>query len=235
MTDFQAAVHRAMHAWIQPRDFAEARAIQYRLARQVRVDDGPTEWRWVLGLDGAFVRDDRVMLAGAVLWDRMQNAVTACWIAHTEVRMPYRPGFLSFRETPGYLAVLQQVDRPVDVLIVDGQGIAHPRGLGIAAHLGVLLDWPTIGVGKTRLFGVHAEPAPEAGHWTPLRHPRTHRTIGAVVRTRRRVRPVFVSPGHRVSVSVAVQIVLATCRGYRLPEPQRHAHRWVTQRRKEWQ
>ncbi len=225
------AARQALDQWQTPADLEEARDLQRTLARRVRAEDGPTRWRWVLGLDSAFVEGGRRILAGAVLWDAVRRAVVGRWVAVADVEFPYVPGFLSFRETPGYLRVMTQVDRPVDVLIVDGQGTAHPRGFGIACHIGVLLDWPTIGVGKSRLFGRHETPAPDAGQWVPLRHPRTGAVIGAVLTTRPRTRPVYVSPGHRVSLERAVAVVLDCCDGYRLPEPQRQADQWVKRMR----
>lgn len=225
------AARRALRQWRTPADLEEARSLQWTLARQVRTEDGPARWRWVLGLDSAFVEGGRRIVAGAVLWDAAQRTTVHRWVALADVEFPYVPGFLSFRETPGYLRVMTQVDHPVDVLIVDGQGTAHPRGFGIACHIGVLLDWPTVGVGKSRLFGRHEAPAPNAGQWVPLWHPRTGAVIGAVLTTRPRTQPVYVSPGHRVSLERAIAIVLDCCDGYRLPEPQRQADQWVRQMR----
>jgi len=225
------AAWQALRQWRTPADLQEARNLQWTLARRVRAEDGPTRWRWVLGLDSAFIGGGHRILAGAVLWDAVGRTTVHRWVAVADVEFPYVPGFLSFRETPGYLRVMTQVDHPVDVLIVDGQGTAHPRGFGIACHIGVLLDWPTIGVGKSRLFGRHETPAPNAGQWVPLWHPRTGAVIGAVLTTRPRTRPVYVSPGHRISLEQAVAVVLDCCDGYRLPEPQRQADQWVRQMR----
>ncbi|GBC84858.1 Endonuclease V [bacterium HR11] len=227
------AAQQALRQWRMPADLKEARNLQWTLARRVRTEDGPTQWRWVLGLDSAFVEGGRRIVAGAVLWDAAQRTTVRRWVAVADVEFPYVPGFLSFRETPGYLRVMTQVDHPVDVLLVDGQGTAHPRGFGIACHIGVLLDWPSVGVGKSRLFGRHEAPALNAGQWVPLWHPRTGAVIGAVLTTRPRTRPVYVSPGHRVSLERAVAIVLDCCDGYRLPEPQRQADQWVKRMRKQ--
>jgi deoxyribonuclease V len=131
------------------------------------------------------------------------------------------PGYLSFREAPALLAALGRLHRAPDVILCDGQGLAHPRRFGLACHLGVLLDVPTIGVAKSRLIGTHDEPAPRRGARTPLRD--AGETIGAVLRTRAGVRPVYVSVGHRVSLETAIAIVLGCAPRFRVPEPVRRA------------
>jgi len=137
-------------------------------------------------------------------------------------RFPYVPGFLSFREAPALLAALAGLRRRPDLILCDGQGLAHPRRFGLACHVGVLLDVPSIGVAKSRLVGVHA-PVPEArGAWVPLRD--AGETIGAVLRTRAGVRPVYVSVGHRVGLETAIALVLRCAPRHRLPEPIRRAH-----------
>lgn len=143
-------------------------------------------------------------------------------VARLPTTFPYVPGLLSFREIPAILAALETLSVLPDLLLVDGQGYAHPRRLGIACHLGVLTDLPTIGVGKTRLVGTHDEPPPERGGWVPLRD--AGETIGAVLRTRERVKPIFVSAGHRMSLESAIVWVMRCTTRYRLPETTRHAH-----------
>jgi deoxyribonuclease V len=143
-------------------------------------------------------------------------------VVQCRTRFPYAPGYLSFRETPALLAALAGLRRRPDLILCDGQGLAHPRRFGLASHLGVLLDVPTIGVAKSRLVGTHG-PVPEArGAWVPLRD--GAETIGAVLRTRAGARPVYVSVGHRVSLETAVETVLRCAPRYRLPEPVRRAH-----------
>ena len=139
------------------------------------------------------------------------------------VPFPYVPGLLTFREGPVVLAALEQLGTWPDLFLFDGQGIAHPLRVGLAAHLGVLLDRPSIGCAKSRLTGNHAEPGNHVGDWAPLYD--GAETIGAVLRTRKSVKPVFVSIGHRVSLATAIEFVLACGRGYRLPETTRWAHR----------
>ncbi|MCL7454196.1 MAG: endonuclease V, partial [Anaerolineae bacterium] len=139
------------------------------------------------------------------------------------VTFPYVPGLLTFREGPSVVKALEELDTWPDLLIFDGHGLAHPRRIGLASHMGVILDRPSIGCAKSRLVGEHGEPDDDAGNWTPLRD--GQEVIGAVVRTRAKVKPVFVSIGHRIDLNTAVDFVLRCTRGYRLPETTRYAHR----------
>jgi deoxyribonuclease V len=143
--------------------------------------------------------------------------------ARRPLAFPYVPGLLSFREAPAIIDALQQLSEKPDLLLVDGQGLAHPRRFGLACHLGVLADLPTIGVAKSRLVGAYEEPGTERGAWTPLID--GCETIGAVLRTRRAVRPVFVSIGHRICLQTAIDLVLRCTGHFRLPEPIRAADR----------
>jgi deoxyribonuclease V len=139
---------------------------------------------------------------------------------------PYIPGLLSFREAPALLQAFAQLETTPDVLVFDGQGIAHPRGLGIASHMGLLLDTPSIGCAKSRLTGRYQEPPPEQGAHTPLYGPRDT-PLGAVLRTKAYTRPVFVSVGHQIALAQALDILLHCCCGYRIPEPTRLADQYV--------
>lgn len=179
--------------------------------------------RTVAGCDVS-VRENR--LWGAVLLFSFPDLrpMERAW-AVREAEFPYVPGFLSFREIPVLLDAFAQLRRTPDVVLCDGQGIAHPRRLGLASHLGLLLDLPTIGCAKSRLVGRHEDPGDEVGDRTPLLDGRE--TIGAVVRTRARTKPLYVSIGHRVRLTDAVRLVLACGRGRRLPEPTRQADRTV--------
>jgi deoxyribonuclease V len=216
------------HAWdLSPTD---ARALQRRLADQVVRDDQFGTLRTVAGADCGFPRREgqdlaraAVVLLGLPALDRRGDA-----LVEEPVRYPYIPGLLSFREAPAIQAAVRQLDEPPDVLVVDGQGLAHPRRLGIACHLGLLLNLPTIGCAKSPLLGRFATPPDEFGAWTPLEH--QGERIGAVVRTRPGVKPVFVSVGHRISLESAIQLVLSWCRGYRLPEPTRLADQIASRR-----
>ncbi len=143
---------------------------------------------------------------------------------------PYVPGLLSFREIPIVLEVFAKLQHRPDVVMADGQGIAHPRRLGLAAHLGLWLDLPTFGCAKSRFIGTYEEPGTDAGSTSPLRD--AEEVIGAVVRSKRRCQPLFVSAGHKIDLASSVRLVLETCRGYRIPEPTRQAHLAVNELRR---
>ncbi|MCW5851852.1 MAG: deoxyribonuclease V [Anaerolineae bacterium] len=204
-------------------DVTAAIAEQRRLAQQVRaVWDGP-EPQVVVGVDmaGGLYGADVRAAAVALSWPSLEGLAVA--IVEQPPTFPYVPGLLALREAPAVLAALQQLKLTPDLLMVDGQGIAHPRRCGIATYLGVTLNLPTIGVAKSRLVGIHAEPGPQVGDWTPLLD--GAEVIGAVLRTRLRANPLYISVGHRVDLRTALRFVLAALRGYRLPEPTRQADR----------
>jgi deoxyribonuclease V len=148
-----------------------------------------------------------------------------------EARFPYVPGLLSFREAPAVIEAFGRLKMRPDVMICDGQGIAHPRRMGLAAHLGLYLGVPTIGCAKTWLHGDFQEPGPTRGDWMPLSD--AGETIGAVLRTRTGVKPLFVSPGHRCNLASAIRVVLATSPTYRLPVASRLAHQYVNELRRQ--
>ncbi len=195
--------------------------IQERLAQRVQLVPLARPPATVGGVDVSYSRSLRRMVAVVVVfqWPGLRLVEEVHQTA--PVRFPYVPTFLSFRELPVVLQALRRLEHRPDLLLVDGQGIAHPRRLGIAAHLGVLADLPTVGVAKHPLVGEYEEPGPEAGSATPLWH--RGEQVGWVVRTRTGVRPVFASPGHRITLHESLHWVLATCQGYRLPEPVRQA------------
>lgn len=207
---------------------AKARLLQSELAAQVRlVDDYPT-LRHVAGVDVGFEEGGAVTRAAAVLIDAQTLAPIAQVVARQPTRMPYIPGLLSFRELPALLQALSELPQAPDLVFVDGHGVAHPRRLGIAAHLGVVTGLPTIGVGKSILVGRHEEVGPHRGDRQPLEY--KGEVIGCVLRSKDRIRPLIVSPGHRVSMVTAPELVLAFGRKYRLPEPTRLADRLASQR-----
>lgn len=212
----------ALHPWHLTPD--EAERLQAELASRLilRWDDRPVAC--VGGVDVA-IKDEMARCAIVVLRYPDLTVLTTA-TAVTSVTFPYIPGLLAFREGPAVLRAWERLVHRPDLLLFDGQGIAHPRRLGIAAHMGLWLDCPTIGVAKSRLYGRHQEPGPNRGDRAWLYDERDpDQIIGAVVRTRPGVRPVYVSPGHRMDISNAVAFVLACCRGFRLPEPTRWAHR----------
>ena len=212
---------RELHRW--DLTIPEAMETQRRLAAHVVCSGDPGDVRTVAGVDIAVLEKGRSAPArGAVVvlsYPELELLEQA--IVEAEVTFPYVPGLLSFRETPVLLEPLSRVRKP-DLLLVDGQGFAHPRRFGLACHLGLLLDVPTIGCAKSRLCGRHAEPGRAAGSQTDLRD--GGEVIGAVVRTRDGIKPVYVSVGHRIGLAEAAEWVLRCCRGLRLPEPTRLAH-----------
>lgn len=179
--------------------------------------------RRVAGVDVGFEAGGTVTRAAVAVLRYPELDVLETATARCPTTFPYVPGLLSFRELPAVLAALEQLREPPDLLLCDGQGIAHPRRFGIASHLGLLVDIPAIGVAKTRLCGTHAEPPHQRGAWTPLRA--GEEIIGAVLRTRIGVKPLYISPGHRIGLETALAYVMRCCTRYRLPETTRHAHR----------
>ena len=202
---------------------AEARAIQERLKPRVEAADRLPEVRLVAGVDAHSDASARTTFAAvAVMWlPGLEKE--ACANARRPTTFPYVPGLLSFREAPAILDALERLGAAPDLLLVDGQGLAHPRRFGIACHVGVLADLPAIGVAKSRLVGAHEEPGNKRGDRVPLRH--RGEVIGAVLRTRANTKPLYVSIGHRVSLETAVDYVLRCSLRFRLPEPIREADR----------
>ncbi len=203
---------------------AEAREIQERMRREVREGPplDPSRIRLVAGTDISYLRERKLALGVAALMSYPQLELLEISTTVLEVPFPYVPGLLSFRELPALLPALEGLSSTPDLILVDGQGVAHPRGFGLASHLGVLTSIPTVGCAKSRLLGEADEPGPEAGDWVPLRH--GGRMVGAVLRTRRGVKPLYVSVGHLIDLDSCISMVLSCTRGYRLPEPQRRAH-----------
>jgi deoxyribonuclease V len=198
------------------------------LAARVRLQDDTPPPRLVAGVDVGFEEDGAVTRAAAVLLDAATMQPLAEVVTRLPTRMPYIPGLLSFRELPAVLQALAQLPEVPELILVDGHGVAHPRGLGIAAHLGVVTDLPTIGVAKKILVGSHDAVGLERGDRTPLMH--RGRMIGTVLRSKDGIQPLIVSPGHRVSHATAVERVLAYGGGYKLPEPTRLADRLASRR-----
>jgi deoxyribonuclease V len=202
---------------------AAARALQARLAPEAELRDRLCRLVLVAGIDIGFEERGQITRAAvAVLELPGLHLIESC-LARRPTRCPYVPGLLSFREIPAALAAFAALASTPDVLLCDGQGLAHPRRFGLACHLGWLLDVPAIGVAKSRLIGEFTEPPAPRGAWAPLLD--RGEILGAAVRSRAAAKPVFVSPGHRVDVATAVRVALACTAGYRLPEPSRAAHR----------
>lgn len=199
----------------------EAVAIQKRLRAHLVIRDEIPPVRRVAGVDVGFENHGRTTRAATAVLDPTTLALSESAVARRPTDFPYVPGMLSFREIPAILAALTALTAPPDLLICDGHGIAHPRRLGIAAHLGLVTDIPSIGVGKSRLCGTH-QPVPAARHaHTDLTD--GAETIGTVLRSRERVQPIFVSPGHRVGLNTALVWVQRCLTRFRLPETTRAA------------
>lgn len=211
-----------------PRTPTEAVELQRRLAGQIRLIPCRLEnIRLVCGCDVSYFRAEGRMRAKAavVVWDLSAGAMVEVRQALAEVIFPYIPGLLSFREIPPLLEVMRQLDHHPDLLLVDGQGIAHPRSLGLASHLGLVLDVPAIGAAKSRLIGDYEDPGIDKGDFSSLMILGEQR--GIVLRTRSGTKPLFVSPGHRMDCESARILTLACCGRYRIPEPSRLAHHYT--------
>jgi len=236
---------KKLHSWNL--SYAQARDLQRQLAGRVQFTPIGKRPELIAGLDCAFSKDGERILSAAVILKLPDFELIETKSASRKVTFPYIPGLLSFREAPVCIAAVEKLRNKPDVFIIDGQGIAHPRRLGLAAHLGLFFDKPTIGCAKSRLTGQFQEPPPQKGAYTFLKdekslrsktshapgapggEPRVtgHEIIGAVVRTRTNVKPVFVSVGHKCLLEDAIKITLACTTKYRLPEPTRLAHQLV--------
>jgi len=221
-----------LHSWDV--GYHEAVALQNHLKdRLILTDTDETETvTLIAGADISYARGSRLFFAVVVVLE-FPSLVPVEKASHmAEVNFPYIPGLLSFRECPPLLAAFEKLTRTPDVVLFDGHGIAHPRGIGLASHMGLILDCPAIGCAKTRLFGTHGDVPAIPGDYAPLM--KDHAVIGAVLRTKKNVRPIFVSIGHRIGLSRSVDIVMKSCRGYRLPEPTRQAHLAVNELRRDY-
>jgi deoxyribonuclease V len=215
---------RKLHEW--DLTYGQARELQKRLASRARFTKVKNEPRIVAGLDCAFSKDEKTIFAVTVVLKLPDFEVIETTMVARKVEFPYIPGLLSFREAPACIEAIEKLKTTPDVFIIDGQGFAHPRRFGIASHIGVLVNKPTIGCAKSRLTGSFDEPGRRKGSFSPLTD--KDETIGAVLRTRTDVKPVFVSVGHKCTLQDAISIVLKCTTRYRLPEPSRLAHQLVS-------
>ena len=212
---------RELHPWNV--STSEAAELQRRLAPQVdRHNRVPADVRYIAGLDISVPRREGPAKGAAVVLSYPDLDVVEVRTVEVEPPFPYVPGLLSFREMPVLLGALEALQTTPDIVMVDGQGIAHPRRFGLACHLGLMLDVPTIGCAKSILVGTHESLSEEDSVWEWLED--GDEVVGAAVRTRRGVKPVYVSIGHRISLNAAIDWTLACCRGFRIPEPTRLAH-----------
>ncbi len=230
---------KSLHSWNL--SYSQARDCQKNLASKVQLVPLKKPPKLIAGIDCAFSKDGKKIIAAVVVLKLPDFAPVETTSALRKVTFPYIPGLLSFREAPVCIAAVEKLKTNPDLFIIDGQGIAHPRRLGLAAHLGLFFDKPTIGCAKSRLIGRFEEPPLEKGAYTLLKDKKRmkpdtqytirntqYETIGAVVRTRTNVKPVFVSVGNKCLLKDAIKITLACAVKYRLPEPTRLAHQFVS-------
>ena len=200
----------------------QAIELQKKLTNQLIITDQFSEIRTVAGVDVGFEQQNTIARAAIAVLSLDNLELINTSIARRPVTFPYVPGLLAFREIPVVLDALEQLSQQPDILLCDGQGIAHPRGLGIAAHLGLLTNIPSIGVAKKRLIGDHEPVGNHKGDYQPLYI--KGKQVGVVLRTRDNVKPLYISPGHRVSITTAMEMVMRCLTKYRLPETTRYAH-----------
>ena len=215
------------HDW--PLTAEDAIAIQNQLRSQVITEDQLGDVQYVAGVDLGFEEDGAISRAAVAVLSFPDLQLQEKAIAKRPTTFPYIPGFLSFREIPAILDALETISTTPDLIVCDGQGIAHPRRLGIACHLGVLIDIPTIGAAKSLLVGKHDEVQVEKGSWQPLRY--RGEVVGAVLRSRTGVKPLYISPGHRISLPTAIDYVMRCTTKYRLPETTRWADKLASNRK----
>jgi deoxyribonuclease V len=221
-------IARDLHPWRV--SFREAVDIQARLRDRLTFEPFDRAPRLIAGTDVAYSASTHRMYAAVVVLEAPSLAVVDVARAVRVARFPYIPGLFSFRELPPLIAAFRRLRARPDVVVLDGQGYAHPRRFGLACHAGLLLDCPTLGCAKSRLVGEHGAVGVDRGAWAPLVD--AGETIGAVLRTRDAVQPVYVSAGHRMDLPSAIRIVLETCTRYRLPEATRLAHQATSEMRR---
>lgn len=210
-----------VHSW--PKTVAGARRVQERLRPRVVTTDRLGPVRFVAGVDAGFEEAGRVIRAAVAVLRFPELAIVEHAVVRRATRFPYVPGYLSFREIPAVLAALERLRARPDLLVCDAHGYAHPRRVGLASHLGLVANVPSIGAAKSLLIGRHPPVPRRRGAWRPILD--QDELIGAALRTRTGVRPVYVSIGHRVSLATAIGYVLELAPRYRLPETTRWAHR----------
>jgi deoxyribonuclease V len=209
-----------LHGW--QISIAEAKQIQLELAGQISRQSETIKPRFIAGVDISAPDSRGIARAAAVILSYPELQVAEVKTADDKLNFPYIPGLLSFREAPLILAACKKLSINPDLIMVDGQGIAHPRRFGIASHLGLLLDLPSIGCAKSRLCGTHSQVTTEIGDYTELAD--NGEIIGVALRTKVNANPLYISIGHRIDLPTAIHWVVKCCRGYRLPEPSRLAH-----------
>jgi len=215
------------HPWkVSPN---EAVKIQEELRKKLLLRPARVPFKRIAAGDVSYSRSDEMTYGTFLVFTCPDLILVESGSAEGHATFPYIPGLLTFREGPVLLEAFSKLHTKPDLILIDGQGIAHPRSMGIASHLGLLLDVPSVGCAKSRLMGAHRDLSMDKGSALPLVE--GNRTVGMVLRTRDGVKPVFVSPGHKMDIKTSVEVVLSLCRGYRIPEPLRQAHIFVNQLR----
>ena len=219
------AHYEQLHEWtMTPREAVE---LQKSLRERVRITSLKKKIRTIAGADISFNKFSPVVYAGLVVLSLPHLEVVEEVGVVSETKFPYVPGLLSFREAPSVLEAWAKLETEPDVVMFDGQGIAHPRRVGIASHVGLWLDRPTLGCAKSVLVGKYEEPGRERGSWSELIDPKNGEVVGAALRTKTNVNPIYVSPGHLIDLKSAIKLTLECDGGYRQPEPTRRAHHLV--------
>lgn len=222
------SLRNTLNLW--PSTLPEAVALQESLARKVKIIPLRNKPAFVGAADAAFSAGE--VFAAATIYTYPALELVEDTVFIEKVKFPYIPGFLTFREGHALCVALRKLKTHPDVILIDGQGIAHPRGIGIASHIGLLMNMPTIGCAKSKLVGEYDEPNRHKGDWTYLR--RGNMRVGTVLRTRSCVKPLFVSPGHKIDIVSSIEIVKGCISRYRIPEPLRRVHFLSGKFKREW-
>ncbi len=219
-----------LHPWNV--SYKKAIEIQKKLEKSIILKYAGKNFKYIAGADVSYLpvsptgtKKSKMFYASVIVFELKTMKRVEAVTASGKVDFPYIPGLLSFRESPILLKAFAKIKTNPDMVILDAQGIAHPRGVGLASHIGLLLDKPSIGCAKTRLTGDYNEMGGEVGSYSHLTV--QDKVVGAVLRTRKNVKPVFISPGHKIDLNTSIDLVLKSCCGYRLPEPIRQAHNLV--------
>ena len=215
--------YKNLHPWnINPK---EGIKVQKRLKNKLIFNEGKFSIEKICGTDVSYDKSKNMLFSAVIVLSYLDMNVIEEQTAVTECTFPYVPGLLSFREVPALLKAFDKIKNIPDIVICDGQGIAHPRGIGLASHLGLILDLPTIGCAKKRLFGEYSEIGNSKGDYSYISD--GNKNIGIVLRTRTNIKPVFVSQGYKIGINFSREIILNCCKKYRIPEPIRKAHNMV--------
>ena len=213
----------------KPLPVRDAFKFQEQLSKKVVARKTFKKIRKVAGADLSILSKHKKLICGIIVYSYPKLEVLEKVHTVVDENFPYIPGLLAFREGPAIIEAFNKIKNKPDLIILDGQGVAHPRHFGIACHIGVILNIPSIGVAKKKLYGVYSEPGRQKGEWNELKDNKNGDTIGAVLRTRDNVKPVFVSIGNKIDLLSSVNIVLNCTSGYRIPEPTRQADKYVAQ------